>query len=353
MKTILTSAAVSIPAAFALQAGEIQRTDPIETPTARSSWQIGIGPSAIFGAKADFSDLGRWRSPLAAPPTAGTVDREYDDGFNRVDATGNAGILTSYWGYQSDSQYHPAGAGSIAMSIYNGRSNGSASDEATGWGGEIFAAKEMGPVAISGLAGATWGWRFALNVNKFNFEDHSTVETRLNVLTDSYDLGGAGAPGTPFSGSPLGFGNALLGDQPTRSFGTMTAATRGSRDLDAVLFGFSAGPYLDIPVLPQFTARIDAGVTLALLHGSYDYSSTTTIAGLAPQRSGGSEVNTDLLPGFYVGLSGIYAVTPQVSIIGSVRYQYLDNFEVNAGDSHAEIDFSGACMVSLGAIYQF
>ncbi len=316
-------------------------------------WQFGIGPSAIFGADAKFSGLGSWRSPNPVRPPTGTVNREYDDGFNRVDATENADNMTSYWGYQRASQYDPSGSGSISMSIFDGGPNGSASDEATGWGGEIFASREVGPVNIPNIVGATWGWRLGFSIHKFSFEDNSTVATRLNALTDTYGLGGAVPPGAPFSGSPLGFGNAILADQPIRTFSSGNSATSGSRDLDAVLFGFSAGPYLELPLTERFAVRLDAGATLAVMHGDYKYSSTTTITGVGAQATRGSETDDDLLPGLFAGISAVFAATPQVSLIGSVRYQYLDDFEVEARNSRAKIEFSGACLVSVGAIFKF
>ncbi len=323
----------------------------------KSGWEIGLGVAPIFGADARFSGLGRWQSPNPVPPATGTTDRFYDDGFNRVDDTGNANNLTSYWGYQNAAQYNPAGGGSIAMSIFNSRRSGSDHDDDTGWGGEIFAYRAMGKLAGPTPSGATWGIRLGFHVNDFSFGSRGALTTSVNVLTDTYGLGGAVPPAAPFSGSPTGFGNALLDDQPLRSTSVQAAGLVGSRDFDVTLFGFSAGPYLEFPLTERFAVRAEGGLSLAIAHGKYSHTTATTIAGLPPgtatQISSGSSRETSLLPGLYLGASGVFRITPQLSAHAGLRYQLYDSFEVRADGSKAKLDFSEAVMLTVGASFTF
>ncbi|MEI8197467.1 MAG: hypothetical protein WCI73_16345, partial [Phycisphaerae bacterium] len=64
--------------------------------------EFGVSAGGAFNMKARFGStadtLPRANDPGAA--AAGT-DHTYDDGYNRVDSSGNAGGLTTDWGYQN------------------------------------------------------------------------------------------------------------------------------------------------------------------------------------------------------------------------------------------------------------
>src|SRR5262245_52058507 len=62
--------------------------------------RFGIGYMTGFNFKAQFKGIGRF-APAAdpGPDTGSQEDRFYDDGYNRLDSSGNAGAMTWYWGY--------------------------------------------------------------------------------------------------------------------------------------------------------------------------------------------------------------------------------------------------------------
>ena len=64
---------------------------------------VGVNIDAEFKMSGQFSVSG---SQPGTPGQPG-VDHIYDDGYVRVDETGNAQGLTSYWGYNNASQYDP------------------------------------------------------------------------------------------------------------------------------------------------------------------------------------------------------------------------------------------------------
>src|SRR5206468_2756913 len=58
-----------------------------------------------FNITAEFSGIGKLgNQPDPGPPTGGGIDRFYDDGFVRVNRSGNNQGLTSFWGYNTASQ---------------------------------------------------------------------------------------------------------------------------------------------------------------------------------------------------------------------------------------------------------
>jgi len=95
------------------------------------------------------------------PATGGGIDRCYDDGFVRVDVSGNAGGYTWYWGYQNSSQNQ------IGFILFHSRTN----------------------------------------------LDADTVQ----VLTDTYDLGGIFIPPGPYMGSFQGPGMVIYDTPVFRS----------------------------------------------------------------------------------------------------------------------------------------
>ena len=79
------------------------------------SAEFGVSAGGAFNAKARFGSTADVL-PFANDPGAATpgTDHNYDDGYNRVDSSGNAGGMTSDWGYQNGSQYNAVN-GTIRM----------------------------------------------------------------------------------------------------------------------------------------------------------------------------------------------------------------------------------------------
>src|SRR4051794_15175874 len=75
----------------------------LEEPKAELN-RFSISYSAAWNIKADFSRTGGGKFHVPAPSAGGATNRVYDDGFNKVDHTGNSTGLTSYWGYKNPGQ---------------------------------------------------------------------------------------------------------------------------------------------------------------------------------------------------------------------------------------------------------
>src|SRR6185503_3472856 len=87
-----------------------------------SHWKghFRIGMELGFNIQADFSAppvLSVANAQVGAPGVSG-VDHVYDDGYVRVDNTGNAQGYTSYWGYNNSSQYDQA----TTLTFHSGKS---------------------------------------------------------------------------------------------------------------------------------------------------------------------------------------------------------------------------------------
>lgn len=337
-------------------AGQPDSAKGFTVPQAASPWRIGGGYGQLFGLKAEFSGLGNLRSSFTPQSPGPGIDRDYDNGFVRVDSSGNLGGETWNWSYDDATQYNPEGTGSIDYSITNSLANGQTNDSgASEPGFELFAYYFMGPADLSGLkiSTATWGFRGGLQYSSINMGNHDHLSTKVGTTTDSFDLGGSIPPLAPYTGSFSGPG-PLLGDEPVRSTGVSDSGhVSGKRDLDVDLTLATFGTYLQIPVTAEVDFLLEAGASLGVAHGSYYFNSETAIEGVGTQQSNGHESNTELLPGVYFGLSGIYQINERFSLIGGVRYQYMSGFELEANGSKATLSFDSAFMLSLGGVYSF
>ena len=134
-----------------------------------SRWRLGVGYAPLVGLKTEFSGLGNFSPTFPTQPLGGGVDYNYDDGFVRVDSSGNLGGETWNWGYENASQIDPAGLGSVDYTLTRGVADGSADEDGGGeMGVEVFGYLDMGAASIIPMLekrGATWGFRGGFNYN--------------------------------------------------------------------------------------------------------------------------------------------------------------------------------------------
>ena len=321
----------------------------------QSPWRFGAGYAPILGMKADFAGTG---NVPAAPNIAGQ-NREYLDGYVRVDSSGNAGGDTTFWGYGSGAQ--EVGGNIAFQSLASGASGGqggsiSDSSVAAAASFEIYGFYDMGQATILGLKdkGATWGFRTGIQYAHVDLNNSSTGSGTASTFTDSFTLGGNPAPGAGFSGSFTG-PNQLLGDIAlTRTLGgSANVQISGDRSLSVHLAISQWGSYLEIPLCKKVDLTLEGGFLLALASGSYDYQNRVSIGNSAGQTVRGSNSRTRFLPGFYAGVGINYELTDRLSLLTNIRYQYLNNYEVTANGSTAQLDFSSAYTLGLSALWKF
>ncbi len=327
------------------------------TPTSSPSpWRIGGGYAQILGLKAEFKGLGAYNNPNTLQPLGSGLNRDYDNGFVRLDSSNNSGGQTWNWSYANNAQYNAAGTGSIDFSITNSLANAQTDEDGAAQPGfEFFALYDMGAAGFSGRGNrpATWGFRAGLQYARIDLNNTDQLSTGLTTTTDRFDLSGAIPPLAPYTGSFAGPG-PLLGDTPTRS--TLVAGSalvNGSRDLDVDMTMLNLGSYLEIPLTEKLALLTEAGLSLGVANGSYDFSSSTAITGLGTQSTSGSNSSTEVLPGAYLGLGASYQITDEWAILSSARYQYLRSYDLSANGSQASLPFNSSYVISLGAVFSF
>ena len=326
----------------------------IETPPELlndSRRHFRVGALVGINIKAEFKMSGQFNVSGSQPGTPGVtgVDHVYDDGYVRVDETGNAQGLTSYWGYQSASQYDPVAQTLTFHSAQSFTASGSAkSDDSpylgldVAYGGKIW---RWGPTQI--------GWELGFGYLPIKIKDNQAVDADISRTVHSFDTGGILLPTAPYNGGASGIGPTIpdlatgLPDDATP--GTIT----GSRTLEMSLFALRLGPLLHWELHPRWAVSLSAGPAFGYLDGdlSYDEIIVSPDGGSASNR--GRTDGSEFVVGGYVGATLMFHAEEHGDFYIGVQYMPLGTATVSGGGREAQLDMSGAVYFTAGINWPF
>jgi len=319
-----------------------------QSPTAHPN---GLGLSYRFGLNisAKFSGLGGFPAQTdAGPATGGGINRTYDDGFNHLDGSGNVGGLTWNWGYANASQV----PGNDTVVMHSSSSPANVSNERDGdpqHGFELTYNRQLGT-----FAKLPWGLELAFNYMDLTIRDSQGLAAPVNRLSDAYALGGIIAPLAPYAVNSTGPG-PMIGDSPTRTMTVIPggAGLVGQRNLDATVFGWRLGPYLEIPLSSRVAFSLSGGLAVALIDSDFSFTESVTIAGVGTVSHSGSGSDDEFLWGVYLAGTFSYAVSQHVSVFAGVQYQNIGRFSQTAAGKTAELDLGRSAFVTTGLAWTF
>ena len=335
----------------------------LDEPAQRDKNRFGLSYRAGFGINAEFKNVGNvarggdgaGRDP--GPATGSGVDRFYDDGYNRVDISGNQGGLTWFWGYKNSSQI--SGSDTIEMhSTTVAPIDSGKYDNDPQHGFELTYNRELGRGRNGKWA---WGVEGGFGWTDVRIHDRRALAGGVTVITDSYSLGGVNPNVPPFSSEYPGHAGtyegpgALIEDAPTRTVSSDRngAAVEGERNFDGDLFSFRVGPYIDLPLDDDWTISFSAGFAAGVIDGEYSFDqNVTTVGGTVRQTGSGS--NTEALFGGYASATIRYAINQQWGLFVSGQYVGLANcYEAEANGQSIELNLTRTGFVSVGVTYSF
>jgi hypothetical protein len=297
--------------------------------------RFGLSYRAGFNITASFKNKGP--SSASDPgPAMGGVDHNYDDGFNRVDISGNAGGMTWNWGYASASQivgdtlaFSSSRAGTINRDV--------AADPSSGL--ELTYNRQLGT-----CDNWRWGLEAAWNYSALSLRDKS-VAGNGPLTVDTYRLGGIVPPLPPYAGTFAGPG-PLIGDTPTRLPVTFVSK------LDADVFGWRLGPYVDIPLSDRLTFSLSGGLAVLLVDSELDFHESVTVGSSKISKSV-SGSHADVLPGGYLSGAFSVAVTESLRVFTGAQYQGAGHYVHREGNKQATLDFGQSVFCMVGAAFSF
>ena len=285
-----------------------------------SDWNhFGVDFRMGFNIQAKFTGTGFLApSPASAGPA---VNRTYSDGFVNVDSSGNAGNLTWNWGYQHSGQW----VGDTLQMHDTSVSGGSVNDDPN-LGFEVSYVRDLGHESWG-----RWGIKLA-----FGYTDMD-MRNSVQLITDTYQLGGVKPPIAPYSGSFSGPG-VVIGSSPTRSIGP-----GGNESLDATLYDFRLGPTVELNITKRLSVELGGGLAVGVVDSTFAINEATTT----------STSSTGCQVGAYAEAGLAYRVCHAASIYGGAQFQYLGDFNQSVGGRSAQLDLSHSIFCVLGLEFHF
>jgi hypothetical protein len=329
---------------------------------ARPRWHLEAGPSAWLGV-----DLSYGAKAAPDPSTAARTDRVYDDGFNRVDASGNLGdgasgplaSRTGYFGFNNDNQVNlQAGTLSLhrlqaADGVYARTSNPSNRP-----GVDVNLRASL----ASAAATHDWGVELGADFARFRQNSSDPVSTDVRLLTDTYALGGVVPQRAPYAGrfSPLP-GDQRIGDTPTRTITTPPGTVSGSRSFRARTTLVRLGGWYEVlpggsgsGELSHWSVLAHAGPALLRTRASFSVDEQVQAGGVSATSrltADGSRSKTDW--GAFGGLKARRSFGERCAL--QVWGDYLSGAKttVSGGTRYAQLDLSSAWLLGLAVEVQF
>jgi len=367
MKLTASAAIASLLGASAL-AEDAPIYQPKEDPN-----RFSAGGMFLFNAKLRYMALPSGAPGVNPGTTARPTRHTYDNGFVDVDSSGNNNPpgATSYWGYNSASQwidYDPlvgvAADGfrdSISMSAAtvagtSGYVPGGTADTQFGF--------ELGYGRVLGHSErANWGAEILLGFLNLDQSSSGPGSLGVTTTTDVYSLLVNGIlvspPAAPYPGSQVALpGSPLLDDTPQRQPAAASAGTvTGSRSFDANIYTLRLGGFYDYAATKRFNVGVAAGLALVFVDGRFAFNEMISYTGLSGpamlvQSGSSSEFNT--LVGGYAGVKMSYDFNPRWRLFGTANYLGTTSLEQTAaGARQVTLDFSKSILVTLGLGYAF
>ena len=306
-----------------------------------------LGGTIGFNFKASFRKTPSAPSAINPGPAAGGSNHAYDDGYVRLDSSGDSGGLTWNWGYQNsaqvvgDSMHFHASDPNPAFAGYNRK----VSDDPQ-YGLELMYQRVIGPVSSAGR----WGFEAAFGYTDMDIANTSSGPGQNRLTTDIYPLNGILPPGAGHAGNFVG-PSALLGDTPTRNITTDALTSR--ENLSGQLLNFRLGPFVEWSFTPKLSLGVSVGPALTPASVDYGFTETTLLAGGGTGVARGYFSHDELLYGFYAGATLQCDFSHHWGAYIGGRFQHLNSMEETVAGRTARLDLGATIQATIGIRYRF
>jgi hypothetical protein len=332
-------------------AGEFEPAPPPKLNKVSLSYRMGLN------MKVDFKNLGGLQLSDPGPATGSAYNRNYDNGYNRVDISGNHDDLTWYWGYENDLSHQGSTLTLQSESTPPTAASGQYQDHPQS-GVELSYSREFS-------RGKRWrlGLEGAFGYTAISIQDEQTLNYFVNRTSDSFGLGPVIPPLPPYAGTYAGPGPLISSSLAPgdRSVTTLNSAATilGERRVDSDVFTLRIGPYLEVPLNRKFSLNFGGGFTLAWADTQFSFRETVMISdplyniNLTSTLRSGSGSETDFLIGGYAGAGLSYAISDQVGVFAGAMFQAAGNAVNKENGKQSVLNLGQSVIVSIGASYSF
>jgi hypothetical protein len=278
----------------------------------------------------------------------------YDDGYVRVDNTGNAGGQTAYWGYDNNSQYNLANQ-TLTM---HANTSFSAANSANDDGGPFPGFDMAYGDDLWYWEHARVGWEVGFDLLPISITDNQPMSAAVNQSTYVFNTGwpaGVPIPSAPYQGLPNGGpGEPTISSAPpsvtsqTLQGGTIT----GTHSLDVMFYALRLGPSFSWDLSKQVGISLAVGPAVGVVSGDYKYDETITINGISVHNSGRFGA-TDMVFGGYVNATAMYRVEKHGDIYAGVQYMPMTDATFSSAGREGRLNLNGQIYFTVGVNWPF
>jgi hypothetical protein len=310
--------------------------------------RIGFNGRAAFNLEASFKNLGEAPAATDIGPAIDGVDHFYDDGYNRVDSSGNSDGTTWFWGYDRSSQVQEG-----ELSLSSSYSEGSGAVEGTGdephWGAESTYARELG-----WNNSYWWGVVAGFGWHDIRFTERHTFTSDAVRVTDTYVIPN-GVPGAPYRGQFDDVGGPVVGATPTRQVTSIPggAMTSGRYEFDAEAYTLRLGLLFETPFTDWFDLQFGGGALGTMVHGTFSFREETSVTDLPAIETAGEDTETGFAGGGYAELNLSLRISKGVYAQAGVEYLILTDYTQDMGGREVELNFRNGILATLGMTFAF
>jgi len=318
------------------------------------SWtkRFRLGVVAAINLDVDFSLGGDFAVSGTDPgaPGGGGLNHTYDDGYVRLDNTGNAGGYTSHWGYENASQYDPVNETLTfrgTTSFSQAGSSSSASDEPyygldLAYGGRLM-----------DFARGVLGWEFGFMFLPVEFEDRQPLPVTARRVEHRFSTAGVVLPQAPYNGGTSGLG-PVIGDVAQEiSSTTESGLLTGSRTLEGSVFDFRLGPNLQWHLGGRWAASVGGGVALGLVTGEYSFDESIAFASGGNASNQGAFSATEVVYGGYAEALLYFRAEERSELYIGAQYVTLGDVTFSGGGRQARLNLGNGIYFAAGIHWIF
>jgi hypothetical protein len=311
----------------------------------RLGFVTGFNIEAEFSLRGDFGVSGI--DP--GQPGVGGLNHTYDDGYVRLDDTGNAGGVTSNWGYQAASQYDPVNEtltfrGTTSFSQEG--SSSSASDEPyygldLAYGGRLMDA-----------AGGVLGWELGFRWLPVKFEDRQSLNVTATRVVHRFSTAGIVLPQAPYHGGSSGVGPVIGDVAEALPSETSPGLLTGVRRVKADVMDFRLGPNMQWHLGGRWAASLGGGFALGLVTGDYEFDERITY-GDSEASNRGKFGATEFLYGGYAEALLYFRAEENAEIYVGAQFVSMGDMVFSGGGREARVKLGSGIFLSAGIHWIF
>ena len=310
-----------------------------------------LGAQLTFNIKADFSLNGPVSVNRQSPGPTGVsgADHFYDDGYVRVDNTGNAGGVTSYWGYNNASQYSSSAEQLTLRSVRSFQVDQQATED----GGVLPGLDASYGSQIRNWGSVRLGWEVGYGFTPMDFKDSTPMDVTFSRDVQAFSTGGIVMPPAPYAGGASGVGPTLRDVSTALPDETLAGTITGVRELDVNLHALRAGVSVFWRFQPRWALSGAVGPAMGLAPGSYDYNETFSLSDGTLTSESGQMSHTDVVFGGYAAATLHCRAIYSADVYLGMQFMALQDAEFGNSQREATLDLGATFALSLGVNWPF